>query len=149
MQNDIKKSITDVIDILNHTDKDLVDKIPNAFLEFLNKNKDKDYQSNINYNDEKWTENLNEQTKAILALIYIDYLVDKEERERLIKEEQEELTRIEEENREKYNLDNIFKNRKFSEDEENKETKELIIVTSLPWYKRLLEKIKSIFGNKK
>ena len=143
MESDIKQRITEVVDILNHTDNELINKIPKSFLEFLNKNKDENYEVNINYNDEYWKDKLNEKTKAILALIYRDYFADKDEKEKLIKEEYEARKRI---NEEKYSYDNLFKKQGNSTIEEDNETKDLIVVVNLPWYKKLFEKIKNFFN---
>ena len=51
---------------------------------------DTDYQVNIDYSKENWEDELCDDTKGILALIYRDYLVDSKTREELIKLEKEE-----------------------------------------------------------
>ena len=103
------KAVSEVIEILKHTDKKIVEKIPQKLIDFLFENEDKDYRPNIDFNDENWEKNIEEDTQAILALLYRDYIVSEEEKEKLIKEEKEESQKQEAELREKYNPDNIFK----------------------------------------
>ena len=66
-----------------------------------------------------------EDTKAILALIYRDYIVSKKEREELIKKEQEEVEK-EEKLREKYNPDNVFKKKEKAEIQEETNNMQLV-----------------------
>ena len=39
-----KKAFSEIIEILNHTDKQLVEKIPNTFIKFLFENMDREYK---------------------------------------------------------------------------------------------------------
>ena len=91
------KAVSEVIEILNHTDKEIVEKIPQNFIEFLFENADKDYIPNIDFYDENWEKSIQEDTKAILALLYRDYIVSKDEKIKLLKEEQEEKLKQERE----------------------------------------------------
>ena len=105
------KAVSEVIEILKHTDKKIVEKIPQKLIDFLFENEDKDYRPNIDFNDENWEKNIEEDTQAILALLYRDYIVSEEEKEKLIKEEKEESQKQEAELRENTIL-TIFLKRK-------------------------------------
>ena len=48
------KAASEVIEILKHTDKKIVEKIPQKLIDFLFENEDKDYRPNIDFNDENW-----------------------------------------------------------------------------------------------
>ena len=104
-----KRAISEVIEILNHTDKEIVEKIPQKFINFLFENADNDYKPNINFYDDDWKNSVQDDTQAILALIYRDYIVSDDERKELLKEEQEDKLKREKELQEKYNPDNLFK----------------------------------------
>lgn len=141
-----KKSFSEVIEILNHTDKQLVEKIPDNFIKFLFENMDKEYKVEIDFFDENWDNTILEETKAILALIYRDYIVSSEERNNLLIEEKREREKQERELREKYNPDNLFKNKHKEIPNEFTEDTQLIEIQQYPWYKRLYQKILAIFG---
>lgn len=87
-----------------------------------------------------------EDTKTILALIYRDYMVPDDERKRLLIEENNIKIQKEKELREKYNLDNLFKNRYSELPKEISNNMQLIEVKQYPWYKRLYQKILNLFG---
>lgn len=141
-----KKVYSEIVEILNHTDKQLVEKIPDSFIKFLFENMDKEYRVEINFFNENWEDTILEETKAILALIYRDYIVSAEERKELLIEEKREVEKQEMELREKYNPDNLFKNKYSEIPNEFKENTQLIAVQQYPWYKRLYKKILAIFG---
>ena len=141
-----KRAVSEVVEILEHTDKEIIKKIPSKFIDFLYENQEKDYKANIDFSDLNWESNLDEDTKAMLALIYRDYIVSKEERTKLLEEENEEKKRNEEILREKYNPDNIFKKRNKAEVESEEIDNTQLTVKKTAWYKRLFKKILSIFG---
>ncbi len=142
------KVFSEVLEILAHTEDEVFYKIPKKFITFLIDNKDEEYEPTIDFSKDNWDDMILEDTKGLLALIYRDYITSPEEREQLIKEEEQ----LEEELREKYNPDNVFKNRKKEKEEiiiENNENTQLMVISELPWYKRLYQKILSFFGKKK
>lgn len=143
-----KKAFSEIIEILNHTDKQIVEKIPNSFIKFLFENMDSEYKVKIDFFNEKWDETILEDTKAILALIYRDYIVSKAEREELIKQQQEEAEKEEEKLREKYNPDNVFKKKEKTEIQEENNNMQLVEIKEETWYKKIWKKIISFFGVK-
>ncbi|MBR0350289.1 MAG: hypothetical protein IJH76_00420 [Clostridia bacterium] len=151
MENLLEDRISEVLDILNHTQREILNKIPKKFIEFLKNNASKKYKVNIDYADKNWINNLPDETIEILSLIYRDYVVDKEERNKLIFEEQELLKKIEQEKREKYSYDNLFKNNKATYNEvnnvvENEKTNYLAnIPEKTSWFKKIILKIKNVF----
>ncbi len=145
-----KRAISEVIAILNHTDKEIVEKIPEKFIKFLFENADKEYNPTIDFYNNNWDDTIEEDTKAILAIIYRDYIVLENERIELLKEEREEKIKNEQELREKYNPDDIFKRKQQKEPINNAVNNlQLIEIKETPWYKRLYQKIIAIFGIQK
>lgn len=142
-----KRGISEVIEILNHTDKEIVKKIPQNFINFLFDNSDDNYKPNINFYDVDWKNHLQEDTQAILALIYRDYILSDDEREELLKTEQEDKLKQEKKLQEKYNPDNLFK-KKSDEKETQISNKQLIEVKKTSWFRRILNKIFDFFGGK-
>ena len=145
-----KKAVSEVIDVLKHSEIEVTQKIPKKFIEFLTKNSDRDYIPNIDYSEENWENSIEEDAKVLIALIYRDYIMSEEEKEKVI----EEAEIQEQEIREKYNPDNLFKknskieNEKSQDDTEQEVQKSLLIIKEEKWYERIINKIKEIFGIK-
>ena len=74
------KVLKEVYEILKNSEDKIQKKIPIKFYTFLKENMDTDYQVNIDYSKENWEDELCDDTKGILALIYRDYLVDSKTR---------------------------------------------------------------------
>lgn len=110
-----REAFAEVLKVLNYVDKNLTNKIPNRFIDFLEENKDPNYIVKIDFTNDNWENTIKEETQAILALIYRDYIVSPEKRQELIAEETNVQQRIENEIREKYNPDNIFSKSKQEE----------------------------------
>lgn len=145
MEEDYKEALTEVFDVINNSEQDIKNKIPNKLFEFLKNNVKKEYIVNIDYRDNNWDKKIKQDAKEILALIYRDYLVTPEEREQLLKEEAEEERKIEQELREKYNPYNIFKKNK---QYEKQEELSLVVKEENVWYKKFISKIISLFKRK-
>lgn len=140
MENTIRESISETLDVLKHLPDSIISKIPDKFLNYLKENSDKEYKTNINYSNENWIDILSEDTIQMLSIIYRDYIVDSETREKLIEEE----NAIIEKEKEKYNIDKIFKKKEKVDNQvnsKNEGNQSLVIYEELPWYKKFFEKI--------
>ena len=146
------EAAVEVLDILNHTNKEDVAKIPQSFIKFLTNISSKSYKVKFNHEHPINGLNLKKQTRELLGFIYITWWCDKEEREKYKKLIHESNIKNEE-IKEKYNVNDIFKNKK-----ENQEHKiiqnENVMKTSIAEYKkenifkRVLNKILSFFDSK-
>lgn len=146
------EAAVEVLDILNHTNKEDVARIPQSFIKFLTNISSKSYKVKFNHEQPINGLNLKKQTKELLGFIYITWWCDKEEREKYKKLIHESNIKNEE-IKEKYNVNDIFKNKK-----ENQEHKiiqnENVMKTSIAEYKkenifkRVLNKILSFFDSK-
>ena len=146
------EAAVEVLEILNHTNKGDVARIPQSFIKFLTNISSKSYKVKFNYEQPINGLNLKKQTRELLGFIYITWWCDKEEREKYKKLIQESNIKNEE-IKEKYNVNDIFKNKK-----ENQEHKiiqnENVMKTSIAEYKkenifkRVLNKILSFFDSK-
>ena len=115
----------DISIIIKMMPEEMRNKLSKKFIEFIENNKSTNYNSNINPEIPLKEQELRQETKEMLGIIYRDYLCSKEERARLIREEKIELEHIE---KEKPDLKecNVIKYRE-------------------PFIKRMLNKLKSIF----
>ena len=91
-----KQSFTDVSIIIQMMPKKMKQQINPTFIE---KNKDNNYISCINRTIPIKEQQLTENTKKLLALIYRDYLCSPSLRRKLLSQEQEEKEKIESEKR--------------------------------------------------
>ena len=146
------EAAVEVLDILNHTNKEDVARIPQSFIKFLTNISSKSYKVKFNHEQPINGLNLKKQTRELLGFIYITWWCDKEEREKYKKLIQESNIKNEE-IKEKYNVNDIFKNKK--EKQEHKIIQnENVMKTSIAEYKkenifkRVLNKILSFFDSK-
>jgi len=90
---------------------EMKEKISKSFINFIEKNKSNNYVSNINPKIPIREQNIRKETKEMLGIIYRDYLCSNEEHDELIKQEEQEIKQYKEELRQKYNPNDIFKNK--------------------------------------
>ena len=137
----------DISIIIKMMPEEMRNKLSKKFIEFIENNKSTNYNSNINPEIPLKEQELRQETKEMLGIIYRDYLCSKEERARLIREEKIELEHIEEEKRKQYDPNNIFKrNNRNLEEKEKPDLKGCnVIKYREPFIKRMLNKLKSIF----
>ena len=86
------------------------------------------------------------ETRVLLSLIYRDYICTPEEKQRLLEKDEEVIKKEEEVLREKYNVYNIFEQRRSYETKELKEDQNQIITYKESLFKRILNIIKRLFN---
>lgn len=124
-------------------------KIPNAFKNFIKTRKSQNYIPNIKSDIPLYQQELKKDTKTICSLIYRSYLCSKEEKARLAEQDKEILIQKEQKLREKYNPDNIFKNRqKDIETPHIEEHTELVEYKEPKWHQKIFAKILRLFKRK-
>ena len=148
-----EKVLREVEYILQQFPKEIQNKIPDDFRNDIIKNMDVTYiPETYNKNKTLDEQNISEETKKILALIYRNYLVSDEERKKLITEENNIREKSENEKRKKYGAEDIFNNKTNNSQNinSNADADKLIIKSSnnKKWYKKLIEKILNFFNKK-
>lgn len=136
----------EIYEILKIFPSELVNKVPKDKIDFFYKNMDNSYEYNIS----KETfdgQTMLEETAAILTILFRDYWASAEQKEKLINFTENAQSIVEKENRERYNPDNLFKNRnQANEIEENIIQNEVALVEYKETiFRRLIIKLKSIF----
>ncbi len=135
----------EVIEILKYVPDEDVAKIPEKKLVFYRKNMDKDYDYKIDKTKEFEEQEMLDITKAVLANIFRDYWATPYQRERILAKEKYDLEKLEEEKREKYNPDDIFKNRKKEEVHIEENNNLPVEIKKERFFKKLINFIKNIF----
>lgn len=147
------EAATEVLEILNYTQKEDVEKIPKKFLKFLERNSSKTYKPDFDVAKPIKELNLKPKTQALLGLIYLRYWADEEGKEKFNQKLNENEKEYQKELQEKYSVDNLFKNRTTVINQENiqEETQkeiQLITVENKTLVQKIIEKIKNIFRRK-
>lgn len=136
-----RRSISEVLEILEHTRKEDVKRISPKFLEFLNKNALTEYEPHLDHSKRVKEMGLNDKTVAILSIIASKYWLSGESKENFENKLKENEEKYQKELYEKYNPDNLFKNKvPKAEIIENSvamvEYKESIFTKIKNWFKR-------------
>lgn len=136
---EIKRTYSEVYEILKLVDKEYFDKIPKKFVEFLEREKDNNYIPNINENIPLEEQKLLNDTINILAMIKLDYWCSsEEEKSELLKLLNENEKKHRENINEKYNPENIF------EKTTNRENKDLVEVKEKKWHEKFWDMFRNI-----
>ncbi len=142
MEEAYRNGLAEVDMILNYADEESLSKIPENLKQFIKENKS-DYTTKINPEKDLKDQDLLYETKVILSVLYRDYWASQDERKQLLEEEKAELMDIENRKNEKYNYNDLFKN-KNSEIETNvKEIKSIVVKQNL--IRKILNKIRGFF----
>jgi len=138
------EAIVEVLDILYNSEDSIEEKIPKELIEFWQNNKSTTYKPNLDHSKSLNEMNLKNKTKSLITMIYLNYLCDDVEKEKiqLILKNNEE--KHQKELKEKYNSDNLFKkNPHESVVKENVfESNAQIIEYKENMFKRIINKIK-------
>ena len=144
------EAAVEVLDILNHTNKEDVARIPQSFIKFLTDISSKSYKAKFNHEQPINGFNLRKQTKELLGFIYITWWCNEEEHEKyknIIHENNNKKVKI----KETYNVNNIFKNKKENQEHriiqnENVMEKNIVEYKKENIFKKFLNKILSFFS---
>ena len=148
MNLDTMMAYSEVYEILNLLDLKYKEKVPNKIITFFEENKLKDYIPKIDTTVPLINQNLNGETIIILAILNLNYWCDSlEEKQELLNEfamnekEKQDLLN-------KYNLDNLFNNKKAKKEILSKQNASLIEYKKQGIFRKILEKIFNIFKKK-
>ena len=145
-QTNIARAYSEVDAILEKMDKANVEKIPIKLRKMFKEEKDVEYQNRIDIYNKVQKKELEPKTLTLLAMLYLNYWCENDEEENsLIKQYAENDRKSEEETREKYNPDNLFKNKEKNKEQiaNNSTETSLIIVEKEKWYKKIFNFIKN------
>lgn len=135
-----RQAYTEIDNFIELLDEYNKNKIPQKLREYFKKEKDGEYIKNINPNQPIKEQNLKEETLALIAMLNLQYWCeDENEKQRLKAIYAENERKYQEELREKYNPDNLFKNKQKIVEEKTEET--LMVEYKESIIKKILNKI--------
>lgn len=149
MTRDYSEAAVEVLDILDHTSEEKVSLIPTRFINYLKENAAKDYVAKIDYSKPINEINVKAETMGILGTICKSWWWNEEEKQEYARLVREKEFKQQEKQREKYNPDDIFKNKTKNDVSEQIHTQEN--ATDMIEYKesiftKFVNFIKSIFS---
>lgn len=114
MEDNYSKAYKEIVEILKYVPEESVNKIPKDMRDMFEAEQLKTYNFQIDTEKTFEEQELLEETKAILANIFRDYWATDYQKARIIEKENQDREEGEKQKREKYNPNDIFKNRNTS-----------------------------------
>lgn len=146
-----RQAYSEVDEFLGLVTEEEKNQIPKKLRNFFREERDINYHKNIDPSIPIKEQNLKEETLSIIALLMLQYWYkDEDKKQRLLEMLDENERKYQEELREKYNPDNIFKNKKDTTSEIEKDNSEdfsvkmQIVEYKEPIFKRIVNKILDI-----
>ena len=140
MENLSERTATELFELMHLMPKEKISKIPSEFLDLLHKEKSNSWKI-YNSPDEISVKGLSDDTKNYLAYIYLNYILDDEEKKnyKIILEENDK--KFKEENSKKFDVSNKINNKKSKTIEKN--SKDLVVKEESS-LKNLFQKLKGL-----
>lgn len=114
MEDNYSKAYKEIVEILKYVPEESVNKIPKEMRDMFEAEQLKTYDFQIDTEKAFEEQELLKETKAILANIFRDYWATDYQKARIIEKENQDREEWERKKREKYNPNDIFKNRNTS-----------------------------------
>ena len=102
---------TEIKCLLKYFPINYIKKLPTKLLEKIYRNSDEKYNIDVDLKKDLKNQNISKKTKDMLAVLTYNYWSSETEKKDIIERLNENENNYQEELREKYNPDNIFKNR--------------------------------------
>ena len=141
------KAYTEVLEILKYMPTDDVNKIAKELIETFKNKKDNNYTFTIDEDQDFSKLKILNETEAIMVNIFRDYWASPEQYAKIRTKQQYDMQIMEEEKKKKYNVDNIFKDRKERNIEYTNNNVQMIEYKE-SILKRIIIKIKNLFTKK-
>ena len=137
-----KNAYTEVYEILEQLDEEEYNKIPSEVITAIRKNRNTEYEFDLDEDIELKDQELLPETKAILFNLFRDYLSTSEQKEKIIKMQAEERQKNEQNKAEQYKS-NVFASKKKVQDIREEHTELIEYKENI--LKRIFNKIRQFF----
>ena len=140
---------SEIYEILNLMEDEDKERVPQEVRDFFEEQRMKEYKPNIRTDIPLTEQNLKRETVVLLTILVVNYWCDSEEEKQSFIDELEKNEKIKKELQEKYNPDNLFKNRKKTKEDvvmeqvENVEMiqyKENLFTKLKKWFEKMFNK---------
>lgn len=140
-KEDYAKAYMELVEILKNVPREKLNKIPKELIYNYIKDMDKNHKYQYDVNLEFEEQETMHLTKILIANLYIQYWADDNERQQIKERERKELYELELSKKEKYNLGNLFKKK---DNQDIKQSQELIIIEKKTILQKIIDKIKKL-----
>lgn len=143
----VNDTCKETLTVLAYLNNNLIEKIPSKVLKGISElAADSKIDFYIDKEKNLESQNISEESKDLISLIYYNYATNENEKEELFKLWNQNENQYQEELKEKYDLDKMFQNKKNENTESEAETKSNV---SIIQYKKetIFDKIKNFFKN--
>ena len=141
---DVNKRLVEVNQVLMQLSEENIAKIPEDVILNIRNKMDKDYEWKYDENKELSEQELPKDTIAILSYINLEYLLNEQQKKLMNEIYKNNEIEFQKKLREKYNPDNIFKNKKEETVIEN--TNLPVEIKKETFFKKLISFIKGLFN---
>ena len=140
---------SEIFEILSLMEEEDKEKVPQEVRDFFEEQRMKEYKPKIRTDIPLTEQNLRRETVVLLTILVINYWCDSEEEKQSFINELEKNEKVNKELQEKYNPDNLFKNRKKTKEDvvmeqvENVEMiqyKENLFTKLKKWFEKMFNK---------
>ena len=142
------KAYKEVLEILKFVSTEDYNKIPKEQIEFFQNNSDKDYKYTYMPFKSLNEQDIMELTKYIIILLFKEYWATDLQKKKIIAKQEFDREKLEEEKTQKYNINDLFKNKKANILDEKKKNMQIIEYKEPNFYEKIIEKILKIFRRK-
>ena len=134
----MSNTFSEITEVFKYLQKDILDKIPIKLRNFIEENKNKEYQYTYEPTKELKDQQLMKETKYLISALYLNYCCDEETKNHLIKNmKQDEINYIKIKNG-----DEMFKK---PEKKVQQENNAIVEIKEKGFFGKLIDKIKAIF----
>ncbi len=138
-----REAFTEVNEILKYLNENLLKKIPKEIIDNIKENMSTSYE--LEYDNTKGLneQNLKQETRAILSILYRDYICDENIKQEIIQKDRKEWFELEK--KKGYGNTNIFKKQNI-QNKDIEENKALQVVRKQNIIIKIISKIKIMWG---
>ena len=126
-KDNVRCAYKEIYEILKIFPKELVDRIPKYKLDYIKQNMDESYEYNITKETFDGKTMLDE-TAAILAILFRDYWATEKQKNKIINYHNTQREKIVNEIKEKYDPENVFKQRRIEQEKIDEKKENLSVV---------------------
>lgn len=145
MTETYREAFAEVYEIIKYIDVNLKNKIPKNLIGSIKDNMSTSYKFQYDKMKKLKEQNIKRETRAILSVIYRDYICEENIKKEIIQKDKIELTEHEKKKKAKFKQTEIFAKKQI---QNNKEEKAIQIIKKQNIIFKIIEKIKDLWRKK-
>ena len=146
MDTKTKETYSQVYGVLEMLGENYIKKLPSSLYKMIQEEKSNEYNPQYDSSIALEEQNIRKEAFAMIALFHLNYWCNSnEEKEKLKELFKENEEKYQAEIRERYNPDNLFKNKVKNKNVEQTEEKRLTVIQEEKWYQKIFNIVKKLF----